>query len=439
MQLISKTNFDLNLSLAWPLALNAVLVQSMVLVDLMLIAPLGEVAINALGIASAIIAFLIGIQFALGNGTQMLMARAFGRGDSERIAITLATGWLINLAFSTLSFGVLTLGSPSLLHAVANDPEVISEAGRYLSISAWMLLISSITQVMITYFNGSGRTRIPLYGFLIEVPFNLVISFILIYGYLGTPALGLQGAAAGSLVAVMVRLLYLALRLRREVELDLHSGLRSVNARSLKRQFAEIWPIAANHIALAGGMMLYQLLFAQLDLYAYAAIVLVMPWMRLGSQFTNAWSQATVINISQYRGRGESRLIPEFLRQTLQITLIMALLLCAAFLLFSLLIPMLYPAIEQQTLTALAVIAPIYILRPLVQAYNTFCGHTLRALGESFYVLRLHILVQWLTCLPLLALLIYLQAPLWLAFGVNLLEECLKTWWFRRRLTCKLA
>ena len=77
-------NVRKNFGLAWPLVLNALLVQSMVMVDVWLVAPLEEAAIAALGIATTITAFLIGIQFALASGTQLILARLVGQSTRQQ-------------------------------------------------------------------------------------------------------------------------------------------------------------------------------------------------------------------------------------------------------------------------------------------------------------------------------------------------------------------
>jgi putative MATE family efflux protein len=436
---ISKENFKKNVSLAWPLALNSILVQSMVVVDLMLVAPLGEIPIAALGIATAIIAFLIGTQYALANGTQMLIARAVGAGESNLIAATLAIGWIINVGFSSITFLALFFGAEVILSTFVEQARVALEAQRYLNVSVFMLLVSSVTQVMIVYFNGSGKTKIPMYGFMLEIPFNVVVSLVLIHGLFGMPELGLQGAAIGTFVAVCVRLLYLGHRISRDRNVSIATGFKKASRSQLKKDFLEIYPIAANFVTLTGGVLVYQLLFAQLNIYAYAAITLVMPWMKMGAQFINSWSHATAINVSQFLGKKDLSSIPEFVVQAVRITNVIALIICGIFVIFSLILPLLYPAMEAQTLKALSIIAPIYILTPLVRTYNTICGHTLRALGESMRVLQLHVITQWVICLPLLALFIILKLPLIIVFGVTLLEECLKTLSFRRKLHRKLT
>ena len=437
--LISKENFSRNVSLAWPMALNAMLLQSAIIIDLMLIAPLGEISIAALGIASALISFLTGIQYAMANGTQILIARANGANNADLLTKTLAAGWLLNFAFSMITFCFIWLSMHRIIQFVSDDIDVQIAAIQYLKITSFMLLVSSLTQVMIVFFNGSRKTRIPLYGFMIEMPCNVAVSWVLIYGYFGFPEMGLAGAGVGSVFAVVVRLVYLAFQLYRERWLNVMNGFRVMTVATLKHHFSEVSPIAANFVMLTGGAMLYQMLFAQLEVSEYAAITLVFPWMRFGTQFMNSWAQATAINVSQFIGQESTREIPGFVPQAMRITALMSGIIAVGFYLFSVYIPKIYSAMAVETVTALAIIAPIYIVLPLVRTYNTICGHTLRAMGDSFKVLRVHVITQWCISIPLCAVLIYLQAPLFWVFSVIFLEECLKALPFRQNLKGRLA
>lgn len=436
--LISKENLKQNVSLAWPLAMNSVLMQSMVLIDLLLVAPLGEVSIAALGISSAIVSLLLGIQNSLGNGTQMIIARATGAGETKKISTDLMSGLSVNIGFSILAFLFLWFGSAPLLALVTDNPLIAEQTMRYLHIAMFSILVSSLTQVIIVYFNASRQTRIPMYGFMIEIPCNFLISWLLVHGLFGAPELGLQGAAVGSLIAVFIRLVYLLIKVRREKTLDLPSGYRHMTKQTVWAHIVEVSPIAANFLVLMGGMTLYQMLFAQLSVYDYAAITLIYPWMRIGTQFVNAWAQASAITVSQHIGRNTLTEIPEFIRQAVNITQILAVVVALMFLVFSFIVPYIYPNIEVETMRALALIAPIYIATPLVRTYNTICGHTLRAMGDAYKVLRVHVVTQWVIALPLCVLFIYLGLPVYWVFGVTLLEECLKVINFRAIKTRRL-
>lgn len=94
---------------------------------------------------------------------------------------------------------------------------------------------------------------------------------------------------------------------------------------------------------------------------------------------------------------------------------------------FSLTVEMIYPKVEQQTLLALASIMPLYVILPLIRTYNTIAGNSLRAIGQSLQVLRVHFIAQWFVVLPLCALFIlYFELPLFWAFALLPLEEALK-------------
>ncbi|MGB5444988.1 MAG: hypothetical protein WBM99_05700, partial [Psychromonas sp.] len=66
---LSKQNLLDITSIAWPMAFNAILLQSATIIDLLLVASLGDVSVAAFGVAGAIVAFVIGVQFAIANGT----------------------------------------------------------------------------------------------------------------------------------------------------------------------------------------------------------------------------------------------------------------------------------------------------------------------------------------------------------------------------------
>jgi len=64
--------------MAWPLVVNALRVQLMLMIDILLVAPLGAMPLAAIGIATAVWMFALGLEFLIDNGVQMLVVRAYG-------------------------------------------------------------------------------------------------------------------------------------------------------------------------------------------------------------------------------------------------------------------------------------------------------------------------------------------------------------------------
>ena len=131
---VSKKSLLEVTSIAWPMAINAVLLQSVTIIDLLLVASLGDISVAAYGIAGAIVAFVIGIQFAIANGTQLVLSRAVGSGDVKKIGMGVATGWIMNMSFSVFALLVLIFGSEPLIEAIAHNHEVTNQAISYVKI-----------------------------------------------------------------------------------------------------------------------------------------------------------------------------------------------------------------------------------------------------------------------------------------------------------------
>ncbi|MEM5498359.1 MATE family efflux transporter [Paraglaciecola mesophila] len=428
MLLKSVTYMQKNWALAWPLAFNALLVQSMLLIDTYLVAPLGELPVAAMGIAATIVAFVLGIEIAIGNGIQLLVGRAFGSNSREDLAVAYWSGLFINGLTSLVFLFVLHLFSTEIVASITDNPVLASLTESYLSTTQYIVLLTAYTQVCTAFCNGSGKTQVPLKGFMIELPVNALLSYLLINGFGDYPGLGLEGAAWGSLIAVLLRTIFLYVAMKADDRINLTYPSHRHFWAELRPQYSQIYPIAANFFILSVGATIYQLLFAQLDLYSFVAITLIFPWLRAGTQFPNAWAQASAISISQAIGQKNTGELKSFMTNCTKVGMTVSFVIAALLMLLSQFVLLVYPNIEPDTQVALMVIAPLYIVLPIIRAYNTVAGNILRALGNSNLVLKIHFVTQWLIALPICALLIlYFEVSIFWAFAMIPIEELLKT------------
>jgi len=435
---LSKKSLLETASVAWPMAINAVLLHSVTIIDLLLIAGLGEISVAAYGIAGAITAFVIGVQFSIANGTQMVLSRAVGAEDIQRVGIGVTSGWTMNLGASFTFVALLFFGAEPLINAISHDREVAVQAINYVMISLLHLVFSALSQVIVVYFNANKKTRIPLYGFLIEIPFNVLCSAVLIYGLWGAPKMGLSGAAWGSVFAIFLRFAYLAYQLNKERIKGAVSGFSLLTRTAFTRHIKEVAPIVANFVVLLTGQVVLTMLFAQLSVSSFAAITLVLPWIKILSMFANSWVQSSAITVSQLIGKGETKQIPPVVLESKFVATLMSIGMVFIFFLLSLVIPKIYTSLTAETITALSIIAPAYILIPIFRTNNMFCGIMVRAMGEGYLIVRINLITLWAIALPTCALLIYLDAPLLMVFGVILFDEILKSYPFKRTLQGRL-
>lgn len=426
-------------AVAWPMALNAILMESVTIVDLLLVASLGDIAVAAFGIGGALVAFVISIQFAISNASQLVISRAVGANDVNRVGLEVTSGWAFSIVFSMIVLIGLFFGTDTIINLITHNQEVAVQAIAYVEISLLVIFFSSLSSIIVAYFNAYKKTRIPLYGFMLEIPLNIACSAALIYGLWGAPELGLAGAAWGSVIASAVRMIYLSYQFNRERINGYVTGFTLVSRASITAHFHEVFPMVANFLVLFSGLLVFQALFAQLPVSSYAAITLILPWIKVGSLFVNSWTHSGTILVSQKLGKKDYGSLPKLIMQTEFVCAVMVIFMVIGFYLFSLAIPHMYSNLSPETIVALSIIAPVYIIIPIFRVNNMFCGNTIRAMGEGYVIVRINIITQWVVAIPVCALLVYLDAPLVMIFGVLLIDEILKFYPFRKTMNNKLA
>jgi Na+-driven multidrug efflux pump len=200
----------------------------------------------------------------------------------------------------------------------------------------------------------------------------------------------------------------------------------------MRNHFREIFPVAANMTMLQTGATIYMLILSQLPLSAYVAITLVMPWVRAGTQFITAWAHSSAITVSQAIGSGQMGDLRKNVDVSIDIAVIISLFSALLFAALSLVLPQIYPDLDDETYYALMAIAPLYIFLPIVRGYNTVHGHVLRALGKTTSVFKINFTGQWVISLPLCALIVIgLDGSIFWAFAVFAIEEMVKMLPFR--------
>ncbi|CAM3125016.1 MATE family efflux transporter [Vibrio rarus] len=431
--MVAPSYIKKNISIAWPLALNALLMQSMLMIDTFLVSPLGEISLAAMGIASTIVAFIIGIQMALANGTQLVLSRAVGSGVKASLAKGFWSGMIINFSVAALFLILLQVFDHQLITMLAHDDSLYHEINQYLSVSQYLVLFNAVTQVIISLFNSLGRTKTPFKGYLIEMPINAVTSYFLINGFASFSGMGLKGAATGTLFAITIRMIYLLLcvHFSDDIELPFKKHLQGLSI-SIKNHFIEVFPIAANMTILSIGATIYQLLYSQLNINAYVAITLIMPWIRSGTQFITAWALSSAISISQAIGSNKMDDLVSNVDTSIRIAVGISIICSVFFFALSFAIEHIYPDLDPETYLALATIAPLYIFLPIVRGYNTVHGHVLRALGKTAAVFKINFTGQWLISIPLCAIIIMsLGGSVFWAFAIQPIEEIVKAFPFR--------
>ncbi|MCC1491799.1 MATE family efflux transporter [Cognatishimia sp. F0-27] len=425
-------------ALAWPMTLKAIFLHGTVVIDGFLLSSLGESALAAMGLAAALGGIVLGVIFAFSHAMQIRTAQAYGSGDQLFLKSVLASGLTVSLSIGILGVGLIFTFGGILIASLAPTAEVAEQAQLYLSIFSIVILGEAIGQCIASFFNGCSRTKLPLYGYLLSVPINVGSSIVLIHGLFGMPALGVAGAALGSAIAITVQTTFwTVLLLRSSGHLRRVAGWHNTRfAPTIKRHIRFSLPIAATFVSATLATHVCSLIYANMSLNGFAAMTLIAPWNLLAGQVAMQWTQATGILVAQLLGkRTPEAVLDRFLSRAWMGAFIAAGVVSMIFLAMCLSLDWIYPNLEPETRAILFGFLPILLIIQFPRATNAICGNTLRAAGDTIYVMHIFIWAQWAFRVPATALFVlYLDlSPFWI-LSLFLWEEILKFPAFHRRL-----
>ncbi|WP_369389833.1 MATE family efflux transporter [Streptomyces sp. CG1] len=175
----------------------------LMLVDRICLARYSEDALKASGPAVFTATTVIMVTTGAVGITRSYVAQAHGRGDERGALDEGASGLVLGLLLSAL----LLLATPLLTRVpqLSGQPAHIEALeAQFLGLSTLYGSVMTLNMALSSYFNGMGRTRIPMTVGIIGQAVGVVMTIGLVFGRFGLPELGMRGSALGTLSAVSV-------------------------------------------------------------------------------------------------------------------------------------------------------------------------------------------------------------------------------------------
>jgi putative MATE family efflux protein len=189
------------LQLALPISAAILVPQINYLTNNIFLSWLGKEELGAAGITGVFYLVFGTIGYGLNNGLQALIARRAGENRPEEIGKLFSQA--VRIALIIAAFGILITWflAPVIFSTVLNNDENVARVISFLKIRIWGLPFLYIYQMRNALLVGTNQSRYLVIGTLAETITNIVLDFGLIFGNLGLPELGFNGAAYASVIA----------------------------------------------------------------------------------------------------------------------------------------------------------------------------------------------------------------------------------------------
>ena len=196
-----RTEFGATLRLAVPLAATNLLQMLIHAVDVIFIARLGDEPLAASSLGIAVFGLTMWAMTGLTGACAPLIAAELGRrGPAVReVRRTVRMGLWVSVGFGLLGMGIGFSGEAILL-ASGQDAQISALSGQFLAILSWAMIPMVLASVFRIFVAALGKPAYATGITLLALGTNIFGNWVLVFGNLGMPALGLEGSAISSLI-----------------------------------------------------------------------------------------------------------------------------------------------------------------------------------------------------------------------------------------------
>ena len=197
-----KAFYKMTFAVAVPIMIQNFITNFVSMLDNLMVGSLGTEQMSGVSIVNQLI-FVFGLAvFGALSGAGIFTAQFYGKNDADGIRYTLRYKVIVSailLVIALIVFGFLDEPLINLyLHESDGEGNIeltLTFAKQYLKILAWSALPFCVTQIFSSTLRETGETVAPMVAGIIAVVTNVAFNWMLIFGKLGFPALGVEGAA----------------------------------------------------------------------------------------------------------------------------------------------------------------------------------------------------------------------------------------------------
>jgi putative MATE family efflux protein len=287
-----------------PITLQALLNTSLNLVDNVMIGSLGQSSIAAVGLANKVFFVFTLLLFGIVSGSSILTAQYFGKNDIKNIRKVLGMSLIIGLIGSVL-FVIPSLICPEIVMSIFTPNEnTIKIGASYLAIAAISYPLTAITNVYIALLRGVNQVKAPVLVTLVSIFLKVILNYILIFGHLGMPALGVRGEAIATLIARIFECMCILsiVYLEKGPAAAKFKELISINKEFMKLYFSTVSPVIINEFMWGLGVTIYSLVYGRMGDAAVAAVTISQTVEQIVTVIFQGISAATAVILGNELG-----------------------------------------------------------------------------------------------------------------------------------------
>ncbi|MFO6422812.1 MATE family efflux transporter [Motilimonas sp. KMU-193] len=277
---IDRAFYSRLFAIALPFALQLLLYAVLGLVDIMMVSQLGESSVAAVGLSNRIFYFNLVLILGITGGVNVLAAQYFGNKDNGGVRRCLLQAILASAVFSVPFIVLYSLAPEQFLQLASDDAELVSLSAEYMQITGISLLFTCLVVPIEAALRATGDSKPPTLISVVAIAVNIGLNWLLIFGNLGFPELGVAGSAWGTTIARLVQTVLILWLIWRQKQwlMPVMEDLKGALTRKHVKLFAGVAiPVLLHDGGWALGTLVYTFIYGQMGVEALAIMSLLAP------------------------------------------------------------------------------------------------------------------------------------------------------------------
>ena len=394
--------YRLLFSIALPIAVQNLITFMVSMVDTLMVGALGEIQLSAVSIANNLFFVLTILMFGLAGGSNIMISQYWGKGNVKTIHKILAIMYRVCLLITGIFIFIALFLPKYFMGIFTTDKAVIDFGASYLRIVCIGYLFYSITNCTIMMLRSVKTVSISIIVYTASLVVNSILNWILIFGNLGAPELGIRGAAIATVCARITEfsiVLVFMFIYERKIGLKLEHLLK-LDKEILKDYVGLCTPVLCNELLWAIGASMISVIVGRMGTEVVAANSINGVAHQFVTVFIFGMSNATAVIIGNTIGEGKKEKAKEYAYSIGIFSVVMG---CISGLMILLIKPFVvdfYNVSYSTKLIAMEIMTVTSGIIVFQSLASNFMMGVLRGGGDAKFVLINDLIFMWLVAIP---------------------------------------
>ncbi len=402
-KIADKSFWPLLISIAIPMSLQNLLSLMISMIDTIMLGRVGEIEIASANLANQTFFIFTLAVFGLSGGGLVLCSQYLGKKDLNSVVSVISITIKIALLIAIVLNIVVFFFPESVMAIYTNDESIIHVGSKYLKIISFSYGFYGVSVILLNALVSISVIKVSIITNVLSLIVNFVLNWIFIFGNLGFPKMGIEGAALSTLFCRIIEfsiVVFYIIFIDKKLTIKI-SHIFKINFEIFKKFIKYSVPVVFNELVWAIGISYHSMVFGRMGAEIVSANAISLIIQQFSTVIIFGISSATAVVVGRSVGEGDVQKVKYRVRKILKVALSLGILSTIGIMIVRNVFVDFYNVSEYTKNIARQLILAAAFVAFLQSLTDVFLIGVLRGGGDTKFALGLEFVTIWCIALPL--------------------------------------